>query len=869
MKKNNNKAGGNKKAVLTFSLSVVISFAINTSYARILSDNKPSIPAQQSKQRTQFNTRFLADFNNAIDLSYFEQENSIPPGMYRVEIVVNQRRLHTFPVRFIQRQGQVVPCFPLDALRQLPIDHALLPANAQSMECIQLAELFTGAIVDYHYDDEALYVTIPQLYLIERPEGFIEPTRWDEGIDALSMNYTFSASDIHYRNNSNLDPHQYSFYGSLVSTLRVGNWRFHTYDAYRGGSQNSEGFQHQLGYAERAIGSLLSELTIGDISTSGELFESTSIQGVMLRSDDRMYPWTVKGYAPIIRGVANSNAIVTVKQNGNILLEKNVPPGEFRIADISALGYGGDLEVTVTESNGETQHFTVPYSSLPQLIREGYYRYSLAAGRIRHYMPQDKPLLLESSLAYGLNNTFTLYGALQAVPEKRYTAIDGGIALNTGLGAFNIEVTESLFNDDPNNSEPNSISNNAQLKIGYARHLAATDTVINLVTYTFSGKNHYTLNQALQATHRQQWHGQDYAADRFNSRVEATLSQALAPGWGGIDFSGWWESYHGDNHKNQHGFSYFLGYRNNYEKINYSLSANRTFTANNKGNTVFYLNVSMPFGSTDRKRPNFNTMVSYSSEEAKLRTGVSGNHVGEESISNFNAYFRQSNKMLSNFDINIGHTGSALQKGISYSQGMNYYSGSLSLSGGAVVHSHGINFSPWLSDTIALIEAPGAEGARLANNRLARVNSDGYALLNSVTPYEENLMTLDLKGTSASFDISENGKVVVPTAGALVKVFFPNHAKESLFSRLKQENGKYLPFGTHVYDAEDNVIGIVGQGGITLLSLEKEKVALEARWKEADKNISCTIKPETIIQQQSNLKQEKIITCYVNHKEVG
>lgn len=869
MKTVNNRPGRKGRAILKLTLSTLISLAIDTSQATTLPENTRSTPVQEIKKRTQFNTRFLSEFNDAVDLSYFEQENSIPPGLYHVEIVVNQQRLRTFQMRFMQRQSDVVPCFPLEALSQLPINYALLPVNMPSTECIQLAELFNGAVVDYNYDDEALYVTIPQLYLIERPAGFIDPARWDDGINALSMNYTFSASDIHYRQSDHLGPHQYSLYGNLASTLRWGSWRFHTHDAYRGGSRENEGFQHQLGYAKRAIGSLLSELTIGDISTSGDLFESTPIQGVMLRSDDRMYPWTVKGYAPIIRGVANSNAIVTVKQNGNILLEKNVPPGEFRFADISALGYGGDLAVTVKESNGETQYFTVPYSSLPQLIREGYYRYALAAGRVRHYMRQDKPLLLESSLAYGLNNTATLYGAMQAVPEKKYTAIDGGIALNTAFGAFNFELTESIFNDEPHSDQRNSISNNAQLKLGYASRLAATDTVINLVTYTFSGKNHYTLNQALEAGYRQKRQDGDYAPERFSNRIEATLSQILAPGWGGIDFSGWWENYHGSNHKKQHGSSYFLSYRNSYGKINYSLSANRTFTANNKSNTVFYLNLSMPFGSTDRKRPNFNTMVSYSSEEAKLRTGVSGNHVGEASVSHFNAYFRQSNKTFSNFDINVGHTGSALQKSISYSQGMNYYSASLSLGGGAVIHSQGVNFSPWLSDTIALIEAPGAEGARLANNRLAQINRHGYALLSSVTPYEENLMTLDLKGTSASFDISENGKVVVPTAGALVKVVFPNHAAESVFSRLKQENGKYLPFGTHVYDAENNVAGIVGQGGITILSLAKEQGMLEARWKEDGKKIACKINHETLVQQKNNSKKEKIITCYVSHKEVG
>ena len=56
---------------------------------------------------------------------------------------------------------------------------------------------------------------------------------------------------------------------------------------------------------------------------------------------------------------------------------------EFAISDLYATGYNGDLEVTVKETNGKESYFVVPYSSVPQLLREGYSRYSVAAGEIR------------------------------------------------------------------------------------------------------------------------------------------------------------------------------------------------------------------------------------------------------------------------------------------------------------------------------------------------------------------------------------------------------------------------------------------------------------------------------------------------------
>lgn len=53
--------------------------------------------------------------------------------------------------------------------------------------------------------------------------------------------------------------------------------------------------------------------------------DSIAIRGVQLESDDRMLAASERYYAPVIRGVANTNAIVSVRQNGNLLREVSVP----------------------------------------------------------------------------------------------------------------------------------------------------------------------------------------------------------------------------------------------------------------------------------------------------------------------------------------------------------------------------------------------------------------------------------------------------------------------------------------------------------------------------------------------------------------
>ncbi|WP_347359940.1 fimbria/pilus outer membrane usher protein, partial [Pseudomonas sp. MWU12-2115] len=106
-------------------------------------------------------------------------------------------------------------------------------------------------------------------------------------------------------------------------------------------------------------------LTVGDSFTPSDLFSSVGFRGAQINSDDRMLPESMQGYAPVVRGVAETNARVSIRQNGNLIYENTVPPCEFRINDLYNTGYAGDLNVTVTEADGRTRQFVVPYAAVP------------------------------------------------------------------------------------------------------------------------------------------------------------------------------------------------------------------------------------------------------------------------------------------------------------------------------------------------------------------------------------------------------------------------------------------------------------------------------------------------------------------------
>ncbi len=779
-------------------------------------------------------------------------------------MVVNGKTLGVHKINFITVNNVVVPCVPVSHIERINLDKEKLPPEFKKGSCIDVATVLPGATAIYEYDSEQLLINVPQIYLSNLPVGYIDPARWDDGVNALSVNYSLSGTNVNHRDTGKSNS---MYYGNLFTIMRSGAWRFTTYDSYGGGSQQKKSLDHMQAYAQRSIGSLFSEFSLGDLNTTGEVFNSTLFRGAVLQTDDRMHPWSMKGYAPAVRGVANSNAVVTVQQNGNTLYEKTVPPGEFSFNDIVALGYGGDLEVTITESDGSQRLFRVPYSSVPQLLRNGYFRYSLAAGEVRNYGLFDAPYFLESSLQYGISNDITLYGGLQSAAEQRYLAFNNGMAINTPLGAFSVDATKSLFTDPAAKNKRRSLTSDMLFKFGLSKKIERTDTLFDVSSYHLAGENYFNLNDALSLYNQRQHGNNSWLPERYRHRLEATLSQLLNPGWGELSLSAWLERANKSRQESDSRSSYLLGYRNNIGTVSYSLNANKIFTNSGASETAFYFNLSAPFGSTIKERPKLQTSLSYSSAETKLRAGVNGHQHGEDYSSWINTWFSQSTRTLSHFGLNVGHTGTSLQKSVGYSQGMKSYSASASLGGGVLVHENGVIFTPYVTETMALIEAPGATGASILGSNKLKINDNGYGLVSYVSPYEENMLTLDLKGAPLSFEAEENSKVIVPTSGAVVKVTIEGNKNKGVIRRLKLTDGRYLPFGARLIDKSGKTSATVGQGGIVIFPVTDEYQPLKVKWKEGGKELSCIIQPKGNSDVSGQKKNLVLICKRKKHKD--
>ncbi|HFK5719092.1 TPA: fimbria/pilus outer membrane usher protein [Enterobacter asburiae] len=343
-----------------------------------------------------FNPAFLSDGKVQVaDLSSFETGGGQAPGTYRVDIYLNNDFVVSRDVEF-RAQKEVNPnaktvddtglvaCLSAKTLSDMDIELNIPDDKKQAADgqCITIASLIDGATASFDFGHQRLDLSVPQVALKNTARGYIAPEKWDQGINALLMNYSFSGS-----NSKDQSGKSSSNFLGLNGGVNVGPWRYRDYSTFNrntsSNGQTSTEWEHVSGFIERTIISMKSELTAGDSYTSGEVFDSISFRGVQLASDDNMLPDSLKGFAPTVRGIANSNAQVTIKQNGYIVYQTYVAPGAFAINDLFPTSSSGDLMVEVKEQDGKTQTYSLPYSAVPLLQREGRLKYSLTAAKYR------------------------------------------------------------------------------------------------------------------------------------------------------------------------------------------------------------------------------------------------------------------------------------------------------------------------------------------------------------------------------------------------------------------------------------------------------------------------------------------------------
>lgn len=795
-----------------------------------------------AKKKVKFDPALMDYFSQGLNLSIsdYNGEDKVREGKHLVDISLNSKSIEQRHVNFVIKSNaqDAQACFKQDDIISFGIDTTLLSEGWKDNECIFITDIITDATIKFDNDDQKIYLSVPQVYLKNMPQGYIDPELWDEGIPALTLSYGINAAKLKNTNTYGLNStNEDYYYGSLDSSVKLDAWRLFTSTTLNSSNSNGTNWNNQSAYLQRSIATNLSQLAIGDVNTTGVMFNTTPLRGVSMYTDDRMLPDSMRGFAPTIRGFADSNALVTVVQNGNVIYETSVPPGEFVISDLNTSGYSGSIEVTIREANGNVRTQTLPYSSIPQLLRTGYSKYSFTLGEIRNSNLSESPILFEGTYQYGLNDYVTAYGGVQTTMANDYSAINGGLAINTAIGAFGLDLTRSFHSVDTQEKECNSFCN-MSVKASLAKLIEPTNTSFSLMAYRYSSSDYYTLMDALNILDARK-KGQNVDTDNFREVFEASISQELEAGWGSFNVSSYYGRYWKHNQENN--INYQVGYANSLGSVNYNLSYNRAKNSYGHGEDIFRLSFSIPisYGQRNTSKPILTSSFSRSDNESRLKSSISG-IAGSHQEYSYGSWIGAGSKGDKEFGLNGGYNSGSALINAGYSQGKSNSMTSLNISGGVVAHAGGINLSHSISDTIGIVEAKGATGASIYPYSYSRVANNGYAVIPSLSPFVNNEISINSKNSPTNIEIEEDRIKVVPTAGASVLIKFETKKINKSILKIKKKSGEPVPFGSIVYNEKSASVGVIGQGGNVILS-ENTLQKMSVVWTEKEGENRCYI----------------------------
>lgn len=722
---------------------------------------------------------------------------TLSPGVYPLAVHVNGTYLKTVDVQVHVGDGPGAPllaCVPATVVQTLPLREPI----AEDAECIDLAASLPGARVRVDASALKLLVSVPQALLATQAAIEIARADLDRGIAAGFVDYT--ASSFRGR-------HGASSWLGLNAGVNIGAWRLR----HKGSlTRDRQGLQYQRisSQLQRELPQFRAQLLVGQGSTGGELFPGNAFTGVQLASDERMLPITLRGYAPVIRGMAEGNARVRVTQGGTVLRELNVAPGAFLIDDLYPNQGSGDLDVTVTEADGRQQRFQVGFAATPQALRPGQSRSRLTVGELRHY--GGRPLLahgadmasrrfIEATHARGLSNILTSLIGVQVAGHYQSALL--GAALNTGIGALGLDFSHARAR-----LAAGHVLTGNKLRLNYRQILPLTGAHLDVALQQRSGSDYMELAEAA-------WPRQKAGTrlQRERRRLQVGLGQSM-PGGGQLSVSAY-RTWQQGNCSEPGQFQ--LSYQHLWGRLSYGLSVARQQRLSSLDADIrIAMTLSVALG-VHSNGPRLGTQWVHDRSGLRRRMDVGGSFTPVQSGS----YRLAANDGPEGAgqSAHVQWRGSALQMNGGISRTPSGSSQSLGLVGSLVAHAGGVNAGPSLGEGFALVHAPGGEGALVGRSNVTRIAANGYAVQPYLTPYQWNRIELDTAALGIDVEVPQGVRRVAPTAGSVILVPFDVRRQRTLFIDVEDVDGQPLPYGAGLYDATGRRAAAVGQGSVVQL----------------------------------------------------
>ncbi|EJZ2266263.1 fimbrial biogenesis outer membrane usher protein [Escherichia albertii] len=760
-----------------------------------------------------------------IDLSVFSHPGGGIEGEQEVSVYINDDFYTRRKLNFRNSGDKgLLPDFPADFFDNL-LDARYRPEKKDGV--ISSAD-FTSqtaySSITFNQGDGRVDIRVPQAFLGQAAQLRSAPETWENGVPALLMDYSLTGN----RNDSD-DYSSRSLFASARLGLNLGPWHLRTtgnYTQYQTDSRwshsRSENTSFYNTYLERDIGALRASLRIGEVSTGGMILDPISFRGGRLYSNDDMLNSRLRNYSPTIRGIARTQAVVVVTQSGRQVYQTNVPAGPFELNDFSISGYSGDLVVTVRESDGSEHSFIQPFSTLPEMKREGVSGFELAAGRYDNNGSEeyyDAPSFVYGAWSRGFGHGITMFG--ETLQAGKYQSAGIGSTLSLGrVGAVSADVSVSRA------EKYDDIHTGLSYGLKYSKSQVQTGTTVTLATYRYSTKDFYSFGDFVSRTEQARYVWEN----RLKNRMTLSLNQFLGE-LGSLSLSASQLDYWTSGAVNR---SFSLSHSFNWKDIYFSTTFSmdqmkgNSYGYDNNHQIDFYMSVPLSrlLGRDEPTSSSLSWSATRTDRQLRHTATLSGNvpdtrvryRVGE-SWGNGGTAEGQSASLTWNSDFTTASLG--------YTRSGGYRTTDFSLSGSAVAWTGGVAFgSNSVTENGAIVvNTSGVSG--IGTSAGGRTTWPGTALISSPQLYTENRIDLRTDGLPDDIVLAETSARTVPSRGAVVVLDYAVYRGGQVVFTLKRPDGSVLPFGTVVSldgmpSGKENT-GIVGEEGRVYLAGVPEK----------------------------------------------
>lgn len=772
----------------------------------------------------EFNTDLLDTHEKAaIAGGAFKRAGYVVPGRYTPTVVVNGVQLGQRQVRFYERSPNVSElCVSTSLAHELALARThlerLLAAPIHSVEeetCHDPAVL-DGMVIEAQLHKDTLTIRLPQAYRDDANEYWDPPSRWDNGVAGALFDYGINVQQTRapQRDSTSL-----SGYG--VAGINTGTWRWRadwqaSYER-RSGTDSQRDADVRRVYGYRALAEEGLKLTVGEQDMGSALFDSVAFTGATLITDDNMLPPNLRGYAPEVVGVAQTNAKVVISQGGRVVYESQVAAGPFRIQDLSSTVVGV-LDVRVEEQDGTLQTYQVNTANIPYLSRPGAVRYKLHSGKAGSQPREtDGPLFTSGEFSWGISNGWSMLGGTML--SQDYNALSLGVGRDLlALGALSFDITTSHAR------LPEGVKQGGAYRVNYAKQFEQYDSQLTFAGYRFSDRDFMNLSDVIAA----QQIGSPYRGGAKQMYTLVTSKQFTSWGVSGyVDYShqSYWQQAGRGRISAALSRSFSLP---EHGTLFASLSGYRSKQGSSQDTGLFF-SLSLPM-STDR---HLSYSASRASGQLSHSLGVT-ERLDERASYTLNAASSHSGQSLSGF---YSHTGDASslaaslthQPGLSTSAGLSLNSGLTVTAEGAAIHRVGT-----MGGTRIMVDTDGARDVPVHSGGLPSVsNRYGVAVVTDVSHYYRQRTTIDVD--TLGDDAEPIGAPIMMgslTEGAIGYRHVEMLSGSKRMVVLTHPDGAPLPFAAEVLNEKQQPIGMIGDDGIAYLAGLNERGTVSVRWDE-------------------------------------